>query len=71
MAPLPELLTVTEVAEVLRVHPATVRRWAREGVLTATDTPGRSLRFRREDIERLLVAGDAEIVRRDVDEGAA
>jgi excisionase family DNA binding protein len=30
-----ELLTVSQVAELLNVHPNTVRRWAAEGSLTA------------------------------------
>lgn len=34
------ILTVDEVAERLRVNPATVRRWCREGTLKATQLPG-------------------------------
>ena len=54
MTSLPALLTTTEVANALRAHPETVRRWVRDGRLLAIELPGGMLRFRREDIERLL-----------------
>lgn len=53
---LPELLTTAEVAEVFRKHPATIRRWVRDGELLPTKVPGRGARFRREDVERMLKA---------------
>lgn len=45
-----ELLTTAEVAAVLRVSPATVGRWVREGKLPAVGTPGGRNRFRPEDV---------------------
>ncbi len=54
------LLTVAEVAELLRLNPETVRRWLRQGRL-----PGTSLgsdrggwRVRESDVQRLLAAGE-------------
>lgn len=54
MPQLPETLTADEVAEALRVHPNTVRKWAADGQLKPLDLPGRTLRFARTDIERRL-----------------
>ncbi len=31
--------TVDEVADLLKVHPQTIRRWLRRGELTGADTP--------------------------------
>lgn len=46
-------LTTTEVASYLRVDAATVRRWCQDGTLTAARA-GKSLRIRREDLERFV-----------------
>lgn len=54
MAPLPALLTASEVAERARVSAETVRRWVREGQLPAITLPSGTLRFRAEDIDALL-----------------
>lgn len=60
MGNLPELLTVAEVAEALRISDETVHRWVRQGRLPAIRLPGGPLersglkRFRREDVEALL-----------------
>jgi excisionase family DNA binding protein len=48
------LLTVSEVAQELRVHTATVGRWAREGRVPAIKLPGGTFRFRREDVDALI-----------------
>ena len=46
-----KLLTVREVAFILNVHPNTVRRWEKEGLLKSYSIgPRHSLRFRQEDI---------------------
>lgn len=46
------LLTVREVAERLRLHPATVYRLARAGKLPSLRV-GRSIRFHADEIERV------------------
>ena len=47
------LMTPKQVADQLGVHPDTVSRWARTGVLTAVRGGGGHRRFRREDVEAL------------------
>lgn len=54
MGQLPELMTVAEVAEALRLTDETVHRWAREGKLPFVSLPTGLKRFRREDIEAIL-----------------
>lgn len=49
-----ELLTSAEVAEILRVSGATVRRWARAGKLPGVVVVAGNVRFRRDAIEALL-----------------
>lgn len=48
------LITPGEVAELLRVNPKTVSRWAAAGRLPSLKTPGGHVRFRRSVIEALL-----------------
>ena len=48
------LLTPSEVAEMFRVNPKTVTRWARAGKLTAIRTLGGHRRFRASEIQRCL-----------------
>lgn len=54
MQPLGELLTTGEVAELADVHPSTVRQWVDRGQLAAITLPSGILRFRREDVEKIL-----------------
>lgn len=54
MTPREPLLTAAEVAAEVRMDPETIRRWVREGKLTAITLPGGHKRFRREDIEAVL-----------------
>ena len=53
-----DLLTVSEVAEILRVDDTTVRRWVKQGVLDAIILPHinerQGYRIKRETIEKLL-----------------
>jgi excisionase family DNA binding protein len=49
-----ELLTVREVAEELRLTPPTIRRLVDTGALPAIRLGNATLRFRREDVDRLL-----------------
>ncbi len=46
-----EWLNLSEAAEVLGVHPSTLRTWADRGDLPTHRTPGKHRRFRRSDIE--------------------
>ena len=49
-----ELLTPGQVAEMFKVNPKTVTRWARAGKITAIRTLGGHRRFRAEEIRSLL-----------------
>ena len=49
--PFDRMLTVNEVAELLHVHPATVRRWEKRGDLKARRFgPKGTMRFKREEV---------------------
>lgn len=48
------LLTPTEVAEMFRVNPKTVTRWAKSGKISAIRTLGGHRRFRATEISRFL-----------------
>jgi excisionase family DNA binding protein len=45
-----EILTPTEVAELLAVSPVTVRQWAQKGLIEARTTPGGHRRFTRASV---------------------
>lgn len=49
------LLTAEEVAPLFRVTPATIYRWATDGVIPKVKVGG-TVRFRRSDIEAVLTA---------------
>jgi excisionase family DNA binding protein len=53
-----DLLTVAEVAQILRVDDTTVRRWIKQGVLDAVVLPHiherQGYRIKRETLEKLL-----------------
>jgi excisionase family DNA binding protein len=53
-----DLLTVSEVANILRVDNATVRRWVKQGVLEAVSLPHvnerQVYRIRRETVNKIL-----------------
>jgi excisionase family DNA binding protein len=50
------LLTVEEVARIVRVNPETVRRWLRDGLLRGVRPGSRRLgyRIRRSELQRFL-----------------
>ncbi len=53
------MLTVSEVARLLNVHPNSVRRWANEGLLRAYRVGRRGdRRFRPEDVAKFLEGWD-------------
>ena len=49
-----ELLTPGEVAEMFRVNPKTVTRWARSGKISVVRTLGGHRRFRANEIRQFL-----------------
>ncbi len=53
-----DLLTVAEVARILRVDGTTVRRWVKQGVLDAVVLPHvnarQAYRIRRETLDKML-----------------
>jgi excisionase family DNA binding protein len=51
---LPALLTTPEVAELLRVSPRTVDRWAIEGRIPRVHVGARAVRYRVDDIAALI-----------------
>ncbi len=51
-----EWLNLGEAAELLGVHPSTLRAWADRGDLPAHRTPGKHRRFRRADVEAWAAA---------------
>jgi excisionase family DNA binding protein len=53
-----DLMTRAEVAAYFRVAPSTVSRWVTDGALTPFRLNG-VIRFKREDIERLLAGENA------------
>ena len=57
-----ELLTPSEVAEMFRVNPKTVTRWARAGKISAVRTLGGHRRFQAAEVRRFLAeAGDVVV----------
>ena len=54
------LLTPSEVAQMFRVNPKTVTRWARAGKLNAIRTLGGHRRFRSSEIRRCLAEMSVE-----------
>ncbi|MFH1289743.1 MAG: helix-turn-helix domain-containing protein, partial [Patescibacteria group bacterium] len=55
LATMPDLLTVREVAEILRVSPLTIKRWGKRGKLPAIRINSRGdRRYRKEAVLWLL-----------------
>jgi len=55
------MLTVKEVASILNIHPNTVRRWEKRGLLESYGIgPRRSVRFKREDMIDFLDKSKSE-----------
>lgn len=52
-------LTTQEVADLFRVNPATVTRWAEQGKLACFKTPGGHRRYRRQDVDTLIAERQA------------
>ncbi len=60
-----DLLTVSEVADILRVDDTTVRRWVKQGVLDAVVLPHvnerQAYRIKRETLDKLLGEGNPSL----------
>jgi excisionase family DNA binding protein len=54
------LLTPAEVADMFRVDPKTVTRWAAAGRIRSIRTPGGHRRFREAEVRRLLEGEDSQ-----------
>lgn len=62
--PAPErLLTPGEVAQMFRVDPKTVTRWASSGRIGSIKTPGGHRRFRESEVRQLLARNTNEATR--------
>ena len=58
---IPELFTLEEACEMLKVHPNTLRQWDAKGILPAIRIGEKRIRrYRKEDILRFL-EGDAKL----------
>lgn len=57
-----KLLSTGEVAELFRVHPKTVGRWAEQGKLPHVRTPGGHRRFFLSQIRKILEDNTKEVV---------
>lgn len=52
---LPELITLKEAAEILKVHPNTLRSWDKKNILIAVRIGEKKVRrYRKEDILKLI-----------------
>ena len=60
--PTAELLTPGQVAEMFKVNPKTVTRWARAGKISAIRTLGGHRRFKAQEIRALLDEFDPEAI---------
>lgn len=55
-----KLLTVREIADALRVHPRTVKRWQLSGLLRATKLGPRCVRFAPEAVREFVARSNGE-----------
>ncbi len=52
---LPELITLSDAAEILKVHPNTLRAWDKKGILVAVRIGEKGIRkYKKEDIIKLI-----------------
>ena len=49
-----KLLTRSQVAEALQVHPRTIARWEEKGLLKPLKFSARCVRYRLQDVEQLV-----------------
>jgi len=54
-AKFPELLTLSEACQILKVHPNTLRKWDKKGILVAVRFGERKdRRYKKEDIMKMV-----------------
>jgi excisionase family DNA binding protein len=53
-----EYMTIAEAAELLRLHPSTIRRWIAQGVVTGYRVGPRHVLLKRAELDRLPVPID-------------
>ena len=58
---LPDLLTIREVADLLRVSPLTIKRWGKKGKLPAIRINSRGDRRYKKDVVLRLLGVEAQI----------
>jgi excisionase family DNA binding protein len=51
---MPEFFRASELADLFKVHEKTIYAWAARGELPSVRFGKRAIRFRREDVERLI-----------------
>lgn len=57
---IPELLTLRQACEILKVHPNTLRQWDEKGILKAVRFGARKdRRYRKQDIMKMLEVNKA------------
>lgn len=63
-----KLYTLNEVAELMSVHPRTVKNWGKDGKINIVITPGGKYRVPAAEVERLMKgANDGEALAQVVD----
>ncbi len=60
LSDLPDLMTIREVADLLRVSPLTIKRWGKKGKLPAIRINSRGDRRYRKDVVNRLLGVTAE-----------
>jgi excisionase family DNA binding protein len=58
---LPDLLTIREVADILRVSPLTIKRWGKRGKLPAIRINSRGDRRYRKEVVLRMLGVDVEV----------
>jgi excisionase family DNA binding protein len=58
---LPDLLTISEVAEILRVSPLTIKRWGKKGKLPAIRINSRGDRRYKKEVVLRLIGADMQM----------
>ena len=58
---IPELITLKEACEILKVHPNTLRAWDNKGILKAVRIGVKRIRrYKKEDIEKFISSNKKE-----------